>query len=309
MQLNDDGIGNVVLTNSQTFESENVEVPKFNMCDYEVNMAATELNMGEYGNVAAAGFSIGDNEVNVEATKLFVCDYENVAAIEFFMGDYENVTATEFNLGENAEQVESIDVHMEFEEFQAFTYMGDDQIDVDELDSKDPDFKRVDWESTEDSESFGSFIDEEFENEVNRVDETNEEVEEIVEYERVKFDNEGEASNPRTRRVNPPPAKPIYDVRGRPQLDLYQLYDSHKHFRDVLIEYAILHGFEFTKIKASCSRQTYKCKVEGCPWKFHASPSPCKRYFMVKTFTHEHKCQAIRTNRLASSKWIARVLC
>ena len=76
----------------------------------------------------------------------------------------------------------------------------------------------------------------------------------------------------------------------------------------MLIKYAILHGFEFTKIKASSSRQAYPSKGEGCPWRIHASLSQCKRYFIVKKFMSEHRCQAVRTNMLDSSNWIARVL-
>ena len=108
--------------------------------------------------------------------------------------------------------------------------------------------------------------------------------------------------------MNPPPAKAIFDGFGRPQVDLYQLYDNHRHFRHVLIEYAILHGFEFKKIKALSSRQTFKYKAEGCPWRIHASTSPCKNYFMVKNFMSEHRCKAVWNNILASSAWIAKAL-
>ena len=247
--MNDEGIGTTVLQNSKFFESENVEVPEFNMGDYE-NMTATELNMGDYDYVAATELNMGD--------------YKNVAATKLNIGDYENLAAVEFNLGAS-EHVKSGYVHMDVhEEFATFTYDGDDEIDVDESESKDPNFRRADWESSVQLESFGSFVDEEIDNEVNHVEQYNKEVEEVAEQARVKSDNEGETVNSRARRVNPPPAKPIYDGRGRSQVDLYQLYDSHKHFQHVLIEYAILHGFEFMKIKASSTRQTYMCKAEGC---------------------------------------------
>ncbi|KAL5568681.1 hypothetical protein UlMin_025256 [Ulmus minor] len=201
------------------------------------------------------------------------------------------------------------DVHMNAaEEFQFSTEESDEEADVDESDSEDPDFRIPVWESSDQSESFGSFVDEEVEEELNHEEQQDDLFEERAERERKKSDDEGESVNPRAKRVNPPTPKAIYDSRGRPQLDLYQLYENHRHFKHVLIEYAILHGFEFKKIKASRSRQTYKCRAEGCPWRIHASTSPCKTYFMVKSFISEHKCQAVRNNRVASSAWIAKVL-
>ncbi|KAL5571202.1 hypothetical protein UlMin_020799 [Ulmus minor] len=194
------------------------------------------------------------------------------------------------------------------EEFQFFTEESDEEADVDESDSEDPDFRIPVWESSDQSESFGSFVDEEVEEELNHEEQQDDLFEERAEQERKKSDDEGESVNPRAKRVNPPTPKAIYDSRGRPQLDLYQLYENHRHFKHALIEYAILHGFEFKKIKASSSRQTYKCRAEGCPWRIHASTSPCKTYFMVKSFISEHKCQAIRNNIVASSAWIAKVL-
>ena len=74
------------------------------------------------------------------------------------------------------------------------------------------------------------------------------------------------------------------------------------------MEFAILNGFEFKKVKSSSTQQTYVCKAEGCSWRIHASTSPCKSYFMVKSFQPEHKCQAVRSNRLATATWIATVM-
>ena len=61
-----------------------------------------------------------------------------------------------------AEPVHSGFVHMDVrEDLPTSTNEGDDAVDVDDFDFDDPDFRRADWESSLQSESFGSFIDEE----------------------------------------------------------------------------------------------------------------------------------------------------
>ena len=103
-----------------------------------------------------------------------------------------------------------------YDEFAAFIDEGDDKADVDDSKSKDPNFRRAAWESSEQSESFGSFVDEEIEQEVNYEEQHNDVFEERAEQARLKSDNEGESVNPRARRVNHPPAKAIFDGCGRP---------------------------------------------------------------------------------------------
>ena len=101
---------------------------------------------------------------------------------------------------------------------------------------------------------------------------------------------------------------PIHDASGKVQLGLYQRFRDNKHFRECLVNYAIEQGFELKCVKACRSRCTYKCVLDGCEWRKHASLSPCRLFMMVKTFYNVHLCQAVRNNKNANSGWMAKVL-
>ena len=61
-------------------------------------------------------------------------------------------------------------------------------------------------------------------------------------------------------------------------------------------------------MKSAKKRQTYKCKVEECSWRIRASTASCGTKFMIKTYSADHTCQAVRNNEHTFAKWIARVL-
>ena len=107
---------------------------------------------------------------------------------------------------------------------------------------------------------------------------------------------------------NLPPAPPLKDNRGRLQFKVHQQYSSHKAFKKQLIGYAVQEGFEYKIIKASHHRQTFKYRADDCKWRVHASTSPCGNFFIVKTLNDDHTCLTVRTNKSASSAWIAEVL-
>ena len=52
-------------------------------------------------------------------------------------------------------------------------------------------------------------------------------------------------------------------------------------------------------------RVTAIYKVDRCPWRIHASPSPDGLNFMIKTYNETHTYQAVRRTKMATSSWIA----
>ena len=132
LQVNDEEVD--VLQKSHTVETQPVQVPDFNIGEND-SLADTEFNVGDLEFLAAAEFNIGD--------------FENVVAADFNVDEFENM---------------AVEMHMNAsEEFQAFTDESDEEADVDDSDSEDPDFRIAVWESSKQSESFGSFVDEEVE--------------------------------------------------------------------------------------------------------------------------------------------------
>ncbi|KAL5581402.1 hypothetical protein UlMin_013844 [Ulmus minor] len=107
---------------------------------------------------------------------------------------------------------------------------------------------------------------------------------------------------------NIPRGPPLYDSRGRVVLSINQQFNDHVHFRTFLLDYAIQEGFTMKKIKAARYRMTYRCSVESCPWRVHASLSPCKTFFILKTLFEDHTCQVQRSNKHVSATWIAEKL-
>ncbi|KAE8684244.1 Detected protein of confused Function [Hibiscus syriacus] len=52
-----------------------------------------------------------------------------------------------------------------------------------------------------------------------------------------------------------------------------QRFTGVQEFRETIRKYAIAHQFAFRYYKNDSNRVTVKCKVEGCPWRIHASRS------------------------------------
>uniref|UniRef100_A0A803QJI5 Transposase MuDR plant domain-containing protein n=1 Tax=Cannabis sativa TaxID=3483 RepID=A0A803QJI5_CANSA len=123
-------------------------------------------------------------------------------------------------------------------------------------------------------------------------------------YKRVQR-NEDEA-NPNSK-MPIPEIEDIY-VNGKIILRRWLRFRDHKHFGDVLKDYAIQEGFELRKVKHARSRVTSMFKAEGCTWRIHASLSPDGREFIIKTLNPQHKCQCVVKNRVVTSGWIAKKL-
>ncbi|XP_062086330.1 uncharacterized protein LOC133792440 [Humulus lupulus] len=115
------------------------------------------------------------------------------------------------------------------------------------------------------------------------------------------------------KEVDPNSEMPVSEVEpiyrnGKIMLRLWKKFRDHKHFWDVLKDFAIQEGFELRKVKHARTRVTSTCRAEGCSWRIHASLSPDKRKFIIKTYNPEHKCQCVVKNRIATSGWIAKKL-
>ena len=100
---------------------------------------------------------------------------------------------------------------------------------------------------------------------------------------------------------------PINDG-GRIVLRQWQSFGNFRSFNAILKDYCIQEGFEIEKKKYERTRVTAICKAEGCPWRIHASLAPDKLSFMIKTFTNRHTCTQVRSNRIATSTWLAKHL-
>lgn len=89
-----------------------------------------------------------------------------------------------------------------------------------------------------------------------------------------------------------------------------QVFEGPKEFRDALHKYAIAHRFHYRFVKNDSSRVTVECTDEGCPWRIHASKSSANQEFMIKKVVGSHTCEseAVKSNRLASQKWVASVI-
>ncbi|KAK1298866.1 hypothetical protein QJS10_CPB14g01144 [Acorus calamus] len=93
-----------------------------------------------------------------------------------------------------------------------------------------------------------------------------------------------------------------------------QEFQNSRDMRDSLRMYAIAKGFAYRFIKNDNSRVTAACKVDGCPWRIHASLSSSKKKFLIKKITaaHTHTCgrgSAHKgTNRLASQQWLSNLI-
>ena len=84
-----------------------------------------------------------------------------------------------------------------------------------------------------------------------------------------------------------------------------EVFQDHKSFGDVLLDFCIQEGFEIKKKKFDRVRVTAVCKAEGCPWRIHASKSPDGTCFIIKTLNAAHTCQQVRKNSNATPRWVA----
>ena len=89
---------------------------------------------------------------------------------------------------------------------------------------------------------------------------------------------------------NIPDAPSHIGLDGKINLKLWQVFDDHKHFGGVLLDFCIQEGFEIKKKKIERARVTAVCKAVGCPWRIHASKSADGTCFIIKMLNEEHNC-------------------
>lgn len=77
--------------------------------------------------------------------------------------------------------------------------------------------------------------------------------------------------------------------------------------RHALAKYAIMKGVQVHFIKNDKIRVRAGC-MEKCPWKFYASKDGDSDNFVVKTYIPNHKCHRKNSNKLATSKYLAKHL-
>ncbi|KAK2645005.1 hypothetical protein Ddye_020200 [Dipteronia dyeriana] len=83
------------------------------------------------------------------------------------------------------------------------------------------------------------------------------------------------------------------------------IFNSKEHMREIFKDYAIQEGIEFTIMKKDKVRQTYKCAINGCGWRAHASCMIDGVTFMLKTLSDQHDYHRVYNNKKTKVKWIA----
>ncbi|KAL8116946.1 uncharacterized protein LOC141668597 [Apium graveolens] len=89
-----------------------------------------------------------------------------------------------------------------------------------------------------------------------------------------------------------------------------QRFNSVHEFRESLRKYAIAHQFAFRYNKNDSHRVTVKCKVEGCPWRIHASRLSTTQLICIKKMDSAHTCEGnvVPTGHQATRSWVASVI-
>ncbi|KAK8620191.1 hypothetical protein V6N13_066673 [Hibiscus sabdariffa] len=89
-----------------------------------------------------------------------------------------------------------------------------------------------------------------------------------------------------------------------------QRFSSVTELRESLRKYAIAHQFAFKYKKNDSRRVTAKCKVEGCPWRIHASRLSTTELISIKKMHPTHTCggPAMTGGYQATSSWVASVI-
>ncbi|XP_038993876.1 uncharacterized protein LOC120117707 isoform X2 [Hibiscus syriacus] len=89
-----------------------------------------------------------------------------------------------------------------------------------------------------------------------------------------------------------------------------QRFSSVQEFRESLRKYAIAHQFAFKYKKNDSHRVTVKCKVEGCPWRIHASRLSITQLICIKKMNPTHSCggSALTGGHQSSRTWVASII-
>ncbi|KAG9144643.1 hypothetical protein Leryth_020945 [Lithospermum erythrorhizon] len=89
-----------------------------------------------------------------------------------------------------------------------------------------------------------------------------------------------------------------------------QRFNSVHDFREALRKFAIANQFAFKYKKNDSHRVTVKCKVEGCPWRIHASRLSTTQLICIKKMNPTHTCEgSVLTNgHHATRSWVASII-
>ncbi|KAM6551701.1 hypothetical protein CsatB_001509 [Cannabis sativa] len=110
-----------------------------------------------------------------------------------------------------------------------------------------------------------------------------------------RLERNKELIDPNSKLPNPEGGYDIYE-NGKILLRKWLRFRDHKHYRDVVKDFAVQEGFELRKVKHASSRITTICRAKGCKWRIHASKSPDGREFVIKTYNPEYNCQCVVKN-------------
>nr|XP_043628251.1 uncharacterized protein LOC122599755 [Erigeron canadensis]XP_043628252.1 uncharacterized protein LOC122599755 [Erigeron canadensis] len=89
-----------------------------------------------------------------------------------------------------------------------------------------------------------------------------------------------------------------------------QRFNNVNDFRDALRKYSIANQFAFKYKKNDSHRVTVKCKVDGCPWRIHASRLSTTQLICIKKMNPTHTCEGstLTTGHQATRTWVAGVI-
>jgi hypothetical protein len=81
-------------------------------------------------------------------------------------------------------------------------------------------------------------------------------------------------------------------------------FTNPKEFKEALQLFAVQNNFDYKYVHNEKKRVTAHCK-SLCHWKIHASWTPCRKYFQIKTLHDEHNCGSDYYNKKATIRWAA----
>lgn len=89
-----------------------------------------------------------------------------------------------------------------------------------------------------------------------------------------------------------------------------QRFHTLNEFREALRKFSIAHGFNYMYKKNENQRVTVKCKVEGCPWRIHASRLSTTQLVCIKTMRPQHTCQGVTVKPAfrATRSWVGNLI-
>ncbi|CAI9118651.1 OLC1v1020247C1 [Oldenlandia corymbosa var. corymbosa] len=89
-----------------------------------------------------------------------------------------------------------------------------------------------------------------------------------------------------------------------------QRFNSFPEFREALHKYSIAHGFSYKYKKNDSHRVTVKCKIEGCPWRVHASRLATTQLICIKKMNPKHTCEgtSVKAGYRATRGWVANMI-